>query len=198
MKICSLILISILAVSATAATPEPASLRTARDTYASETRKAEIAYHKALGVAKNKLLAELTASLKQLKDPDHIVAIGAEIKQLKESIAMDDAVANGKALPFEIKASLPWQPTINVTKGQTVAVRATGKWSGDPKRPVHGPEGNPSGGHYLQGRIGKGEPFKVGKFVQFVAAEDGELSFEIKDANQADNPGSVQVEIIVK
>jgi hypothetical protein len=103
-----------------------------------------------------------------------------------------------------------WQSVgVRVNPGDMLHIRAEGTWSYTPGE-YHGPAGHPrygAPGFYplphvpggaLIGRIGEeGEPFYVGKGVNWPVTRSGTLYLRIDDDILSDNEGWVTVEVAV-
>ena len=87
----------------------------------------------------------------------------------------------------------PWPFSINVRKGQRLHITATGRWRILRGGKWHGP-GDQS--FYLRGRLGDGEPFKIGADYTLEVQEDGILHLGMNEGGTyANNSGSITVAI---
>jgi len=99
---------------------------------------------------------------------------------------------------FVVDSRLPWQVGPNLTAGRRYIIEATGTWSGNKEA---GPEltcdadGTRRGWHFLEGRIGDGPTFRIGKRLTNVAKESGRLDFQMNDHTKGDNEGQLSVKI---
>ncbi len=110
---------------------------------------------------------------------------------------------------FVVLADLPWQNAFNVRAGQTITIRASGKWNhGETDHGVYGPEGSgkkdsgvPLPGARvgaLIGRINNGPPFLIGPEKTFTPTDSGMLQLTMNDWGFDNNTGFVNVSIEVK
>jgi hypothetical protein len=83
-----------------------------------------------------------------------------------------------------IQANKPWPVSVQVKKGQTVHITASGHWlrmAGGKKR---GPGDKEL---YLQGRLGDGKPFRIGADYQLVIDADSVLYLGVLDTSEYSN-----------
>ena len=165
-----------------------------------ETRKAEQVYRQELLRIQKALVGELErakADAMQQQLLDEANAIQAAIDAAQGEVAK----LEGKPVvqTFTIDAALPRTPTIDVRSGEKISIRATGRWSHSPTdKNGYGPEGAGRAGSdlgTLQGQIGNGDPFLVGRGRDFIADADGTLYLFMRDSTPKDNQGSIQATI---
>ncbi|NQT40634.1 MAG: hypothetical protein HQ581_24285, partial [Planctomycetes bacterium] len=95
--------------------------------------------------------------------------------------------------PLSVKS--PWPLSFPVRKGQTIRIRASGRWRVLPGGKWHGPA---DGRFYLRGRLSDGAEFKVGSDYKLVVAENGVLSLGMKEGGKySNNSGSIGLVIDV-
>lgn len=191
--------------------PRAAAARKRHDDAAAKARQA---YLSALIEADRQLIVDLDAAFdaamqgKLLDEANRIdrakKAAAALLKEHQAQLAAGGeavGVAAGGPRTFNIRADRPWQPTVEVRKGQKLKVTAKGTWCawvGRRKDTTFGPDGLPgSGDHYggLQGRIGDGEPFFIGSSKTLTADRDGPLTMEMADKAKDDNDGALEVSV---
>jgi hypothetical protein len=175
--------------------PRSAQAIEARSKYDVAQRKAKEAYQQAVKVAGNQYAADLQKALAMAVskgDADEIVRIKGEVERVK----VEGELAGGKK--FTIYANKDWQPTIEVKKGQTVRIEATGKWKAGPGTPVaFGPDGITWEGKksfYLEGKDG-GKVFIVGEDLEYTSESDGMIYLRMHDQIFSDNSGAVTVSV---
>jgi hypothetical protein len=115
---------------------------------------------------------------------------------------------------INIAANACWVNTgLKVTAGQTIVITASGTantWGGKDIS-NGGPDGQPTnmcgavecpriGANYgaLIGRIGEGETFLVGSYLEFTASAEGDLYLTINDWECIDNLGSFNVTVTIQ
>jgi hypothetical protein len=112
---------------------------------------------------------------------------------------------------INVPATSSWVNGPTVTAGSRVIISATGQWTANPQRALHGPDGDVSGGPCNQpgcpipsltqgalvGRIGGGPPFFIGSFSSFLTPGTGVLQLVINDdlGILHDNLGAVDARI---
>ena len=104
---------------------------------------------------------------------------------------------------FDVSAQTDWHPSLTLRKGDTVHVTTDGLWTpllGRGRSALVGGEGfalKASGEviGYLEGKIGDGDPFKIGSGLRFTAETSGPLLLRMHDDNRADNLGALDVDI---
>jgi hypothetical protein len=87
---------------------------------------------------------------------------------------------------------------VEVRRGDVLVVEASGKWTGNRRRPQDtwfGPEGLKGGNGLLQGRVGQGEAFAIGAGREIRVQDDGMLMMRMNDTEYEDNAGYVTVKI---
>jgi hypothetical protein len=97
--------------------------------------------------------------------------------------------SDGKAVPASttevvIPCQEPWPVSVNVKKGQTIHIKASGHWmrqAGGQKRDANDKK------FYLQGRLGDGRPFRVGADFQLAVSEDAVLHLGVRDSSDYSN-----------
>ena len=103
---------------------------------------------------------------------------------------------------FAVYANKDWQPTIDLKKGQTVMVKATGEWCIDPAHPqqICGPDGVHPGTADLFGslcaRVGSGRKVCVGSSGTVTAETNGVLELSIA-GNRAGSTGQASVSLAI-
>lgn len=110
-----------------------------------------------------------------------------------------------------IDATDSWAPFISVMiqPGDTVRIKASGKWRIGKSWPFHGPEGSDKKTFFvyprplkkqklgrLVGKIG-GTLYDVGSSAEFIASESGLLEFQINDKKLKDNEGECSISVAV-
>jgi len=89
----------------------------------------------------------------------------------------------------------PWPVWLPVEKGQTVHIKATGRWRVRPGGKWQGPDDKD---FYLQGRLAQGEPFRVGGDFTLPVKEDGQLFLGMREGGDyQNNSGEIRAEITV-
>ncbi len=88
-----------------------------------------------------------------------------------------------------------WPVSLNLKKGQTVHITASGTWQAFPRGKWHDPNDS---AYYLQGRFGAGLPFRVGADYTLSVEEDTVLHLEMREeADRTNNSGSIVVVVEV-
>ena len=95
--------------------------------------------------------------------------------------------------PIAISVREPWPFSMKVRRGQRLHITATGRWRISPRSKWHGPGDK---AFHLRGRLGDGEPFKIGADHTLEVAEDGVLHAGMNEGGTyANNSGGVTVVI---
>ncbi len=95
--------------------------------------------------------------------------------------------------PLSVKS--PWPLSFPVRKGQTIRIRASGRWRVLPGGKWHGPA---DGRFYLRGSLSGGASFKVGSDYTLEVTENGVLSLGMKEGGKySNNSGSIGLVIDV-
>jgi len=98
-----------------------------------------------------------------------------------------------RSQPIAISVKEPWPFSMKVRKGQRLDITATGRWRIMPRGKWHGP-GDKS--FYLRGRLGDGQPFKIGADHTLEVQEDAILHLGMNEGGTyANNSGSITVVI---
>jgi hypothetical protein len=99
----------------------------------------------------------------------------------------------GKSRTVDISLKEPWPFKMPVTKGDRFRIVATGTWRVLPRGKQYGPD---SAEFYLQGRLGSGEPFRVGAEYTLVVREEATLHLGMReDGIYSNNSGKITVTI---
>jgi hypothetical protein len=94
------------------------------------------------------------------------------------------AYADLPAEPVELSVRNPWPFRMRVRKGQKLRIRAQGRWRIFPGGRWHGP------GHrqfFLRGRLGSGQPFRVGADCTLEIQADGVLYLGMHEGGRYNN-----------
>jgi hypothetical protein len=151
------------------------------------------AYYKSLVAAEEEMLKSLAAAMIPIKDPKVISTLSTQIDEIRQDLALHDALVNGKK-GHKIHANKGWQSTINVKRGMTVHLRAVGVWcyaNADRKLGTVDADGRPDN-FYLEAKVGKQDQ-RAGVSCSFRVEEDGKLQLQMRDTVRADNDGAVTV-----
>jgi len=88
-----------------------------------------------------------------------------------------------------------WQSVARVEAGDRIRARASGRSPGTRGGPDVGPDGA-GGWDYLEARIGRGAPLRVGASHEWIADQDGVLLMRMSNQrNLGDNRGEITVEL---
>ena len=108
-----------------------------------------------------------------------------------------------RRMSLRLPAAQDWRATLDVRQGDDIQVSAEGLWTPLPGRgqstavDAEGLTLKATGETigYLEGRIGDGEPFKIGADLRFTAETSGPLLLRMHDENRTDNLGALDVDI---
>ncbi len=121
-------------------------------------------------------------------------------KRLEEIAALDPIAAAAGPGPrltsheVDLPLNEPWPFRLDVKRGQTVRIAATGRWRVQPRGKWHQPD-DPQ--FYLQGRFDSGQPFRVGARFAFRVPANGALSLGMYENGTYDN-NSGQIRVVLE
>jgi hypothetical protein len=160
--------------------------------------KAEQAYRTAKLAALRQLVSDLRAAMPTATKAGNLDEANA-IKGALDRADLELTLLAG--VSFTVRADEDWQRATNVLAGAPVKLRASGQWWASRARRDEytcGPDGRPDPGtkevrFYLEGRIGDGEPFKIGSSYSMTPDTGGMLYLRMADTGFQDNGGSLKV-----
>jgi hypothetical protein len=194
----------VLASDAPPASPKSPAARAIVEKHDAAVKKAELAYKQAIHLADKQEAAEAEVAIRAAMNHQDLNAV-EELNQIKKAAAEREAEdltkLDGRAQTFMIYANKDWQPTIQVKKGQKIAVTAEGKWCYNTDRRrfctadgYKDPAGQGAWGQ-LQACINGDDAFAVGSRSSFVCSTDGTLMFRMDDSIRSDNSGILTVSV---
>lgn len=156
---------------------------------------AESVYKQALLKAKGDCVRDLkiamTVATRQ-GNLDDANLIKAELDRTQSEI--DQLAGKLRQERFRVAATLMWNDTVQLKKGQRIRIQSVGEWSLNGRKSVADVSKWPP-----RGRVGDGKPFEIGVDYTLTADKDGILQMGINDGERQDfyndNFGEIAVTI---
>ena len=126
------------------------------------------------------------------------LAPGLMLDKVEKRLEEIDKIDRPKPAPIRsnsvaVSVKEPWPFAMPVKKGQTLHIIATGRWRVLGGGQWHGPN---DARFYLQGRLGQGEPFKVGSEFRLDIREAGTLYLGMREGGKYSNNSGEIIAVI--